>query len=61
MIIGIGTFIAGKVLGPLFSKFADSPFIARTDFRDFRVVEDSKILSVSDISGEEIFQIDKEA
>ena len=53
-----------KVLGPLFSWFSGDSF-AKTDsfnktgFGDFRVVENKKILSVYDSSGEEIFQIDK--
>jgi hypothetical protein len=66
MLIGSGAFIAGKVFGPLFSKFLDSPFTktdslskSKTGFGNFQIVENEKILSVYDNSGEEIFQIDK--
>lgn len=64
--IGSGALLVEKILGPLFSKFLDKPppsnnLVNRTAFGDFRVVENKKILSVHDSSGEEIFQIDKGA
>ena len=66
MLIGSGTFLVQKVLSPLFSGFLnDSPAkIApppdKTDFGNFKVVENKKSLSIYDNSGEEVFQIDKE-
>ena len=66
ILVGSGTLLAGKVLGPLSSKFLDGSFnktdsSTKNDFRDFQIVENEKILSVYDNSGEEIFQIDNEA
>jgi hypothetical protein len=60
-LIGSGTFIAGKILGPLLSK---SPNVSNTvSPRDnssaFNVVENGQFLSVYDSSGEEVLQIDK--
>lgn len=64
ILIGGGTLIVGKILGPLFSRFLDNSStktdsFTKTNFRDFRVVENKKILSVYDSSGEEVLQIDK--
>ena len=65
MLVGVGTFAAGKLLGPLFSKSLNnqhtspSPSSDKKDHSDFKVVEDKKVLSVYDSSGEEVFQIDK--
>lgn len=62
--VGSGALLVEKFLGPLLSRFSDNPPVARTDssnktsFRNFRVVEDKKILSVYSSSGEEILQID---
>ena len=67
ILIGSGAFFVEKFLTPLFSRFLnDSPTPAKTvlsdktDFENFKVVENKKILSIYDSSGEEIFQIDKE-
>ncbi len=66
ILVGSGLFMAEKVLGPLFSRFLGNSF-TKTDssdkasFRDFRVVEGKKSLSVYDDSGEEVLQIDKRA
>ncbi|MCK9351238.1 MAG: hypothetical protein M0P76_00465 [Candidatus Pacebacteria bacterium] len=71
ILIGSGTLLAGKVLGPLFSRRLDSSF-TRTDPSDninslakssssFKIVENDKVLSIYDNAGEEIFQIDKGA
>ena len=66
--IGSGALLAEKFLTPLFSFFSnDSSPKAKTDslnktsFRNFRIIEDKKNLSIYDSSGEEILQIDKEA
>lgn len=71
MLIGSGTFLVEKVVGPLFSVFLSNPpnpsnsptrtgLPNKTDLGSFKVAEDKKILSVYDDSGEEVFQIDKE-
>jgi len=60
ILIGGGTFIAGKVLGPLFSNSLINP-PAKDKSSAFKIVEDKKVLSIYDNSGEEIFQIDKES
>ena len=65
MFIGSGALLAEKVLSPLFS-FLDAPSAKadsanKNNFKDFRVVEGQKGLSVYDNSGEEILQIDKGA
>jgi len=62
--IGSGALLMEKVLGPLFSRFLDDSSAktdppSKTSFRDFRVVEGKKGLSVYDSSGEEVLQIDK--
>jgi hypothetical protein len=72
MLIGSGTLLAGRILGPLFSlrsdnviakieepKETDSP--AKKSPSSFKVVENEKMLSIYDNYGEEIFQIDKGA
>ena len=66
ILIGSGTLLVGKVFNPLFSMFSNDLF-TKTDSsteandRNFQVFEDKKSLSIYDNSGEEIFQIDKEA
>jgi hypothetical protein len=60
ILIGSGTLLAGKVLGPLFSSLLDDSS-TKNDSTAFKVSEDEKNLSIYDSSGEEIFQIDKEA
>ena len=55
--IGSGALLAEKILSPLFSFFSED----KTDFKNFKIIEDKKNLSIYDSSGEEIFQIDKEA
>lgn len=64
ILIGSGVLLAEKIFDPLFSKFFGSSLAknnssGKNNFRDFRVVEDKKSLSVYDSSGEEILQIDK--
>jgi hypothetical protein len=59
--ISSGTLLAEKILGPLLS-FLDAQSAksdSSTSFRNFRVVEDKKVLSVYDSSGKEILQIDR--
>lgn len=67
ILIGSGTFLVGKVLGPMFLRFLDSPPAktdslpkTKTSFENFQVVENEKKLSIFDNLGEEIFQIDRE-
>lgn len=60
LLIGSASFMAGKVLGPLISKFSDNSS-AKSNSTAFKVVENNKSFSVYDGSGEEIFQIDKGA
>lgn len=64
ILVGSGVFLAEKVLSPLFSRFLDDSSVKnnpsdKIDFKDFRVVEDKKGLSICNNSGEEILQIDK--
>jgi hypothetical protein len=72
ILIGGGTLLAGKVLGPLFSGRVNDSFTKidssaklnppeENNHRSFRVVENERVLSIYDNSGEEIFQIDKGA
>lgn len=61
ILIGSGTLIMGKILGPLFSRSLnslDNP-LAKNDPKLFRVFENEEILSIYDDSGVEVFQIDK--
>ena len=64
VLIGGGTLLVGKVLNPLFSALDDSSakigLPEKTAPKAFHVVENKKIFSIYDNSGEEIFQIDKE-
>lgn len=62
--IGSGALLMEKVLGPLFSRFVDdssakTDSFTKTNSGDFRIIENKKILSVYDSSGEEVLQIDK--
>ncbi len=58
MFIGSGTLIAGKVLGPLFSR--SSPIVSpRSSSSAFKIFENEQFLSIYDGSGEEVLQIDK--
>jgi hypothetical protein len=72
ILIGSGTLLAGKVMGPLFSGRLQNTFdqdasseknnlLAEKSSSSFKIVENEKMLSIYDISGEEIFQIDKGA
>jgi len=63
LLIGGTSFIVGKTLGPLFSKFFDSPSADNKNDSSvaFKVVQDKKKFSIFDDSGEEIFQIDNGA
>jgi hypothetical protein len=66
MLIGSGTIIAGRVLGPVLSRFLDDSPASKAGslagvVKNFKITEDKKVLSVYDSSGEEILQIDKEA
>ena len=64
ILIGSGTLIAGKILGPLFSKSPTflqpvSKLPAKKESPHFSVSEDEQYMSIYDSSGEEILQIDK--
>lgn len=70
MFVGGGAFLAGKVLGPLFSFFSEDQSnpntkvknnLKKTTLGNFLITEDKKKLSIRDSSGVEIFQIDNEA
>ena len=68
MLIGSGALLAEKILSPLFSFFSDDSSVknktdssSKTGLKNFQVIDNKKFLSVYDNSGEEIFQIDKEA
>ncbi|MDO8571498.1 MAG: hypothetical protein Q7R79_02370 [bacterium] len=58
ILIGSGTLIAGKVLGPLLSK-SSGIALAKNNSSEFNVTEDNQFLSIYDASGEEVLQIDK--
>jgi len=58
ILIGSGTLIAGKILGPLFSK-SSSILPSKSNSSAFKVLEDNQFLSIYDSSGEEVLQIDK--
>lgn len=63
ILIGVGTFFAGKILNPFFSKSldnsSDKKALSKNKSSTFRVIENKKFLSIYDDSGEEVFQIDK--
>ena len=62
VLIGGASFIVGKVLGSLLSKFMDGSSVKNDSIASsFKFVEDKKSLYVYDISGEEVLQIDKAA
>ncbi|MBP9715208.1 MAG: twin-arginine translocation signal domain-containing protein [Candidatus Pacebacteria bacterium] len=59
LLIGGGTFVAAKVLGPTITKMFDGPTV-EGDFTSFRAVENKKGLTIYDKeTGEEIFIIDQ--
>ena len=59
LLLGAGTFVAGKVFGPFFSKSLSIPSNDKKSSSAFKVVENKKFLSIYDNSGEEVLQIDK--
>lgn len=66
LLIGSGTLLVGKVVGPLFSGLLDNSKTKEAALSEnsgsFKIVEDKKTFSIYDrSSGEEIFQIDKGA
>lgn len=64
ILIGGGAVLVEKIFGPVLQPFI-SGLSARNDstkkaiLRNFHIVEDKKVLSIYDSTGEEIFQIDK--
>lgn len=63
ILIGSGTFLVGRVFGPLFSKFLDDSSIdpgskTKADPVAFHVIKNKDKLSFYDDSGDEVFQID---
>ena len=60
LLIGGGTLLVGKFLGPIILDFFSRGPKVEQDFGNFRVSEDKKELIISDQTGEEIFIIDKE-
>ena len=69
LLIGGGAFLVEKILTPLFSGFLNDSLAKVSmpevpdgvSFKGFQISEDKQSLFVYDSSGEEIFQIDKEA
>ena len=67
VLIGGASFIVGKVFGPLFSKFIDNfnsdtnSNLGKIDSSKFKIIENDRVMSILDNSGEEIFQIDNKA
>ena len=66
ILVGSGALFVDKVLGPLFSGFLAEPFNnakadppPKTAFKDFKIVESKRVLSIYDSSGTEVLQIDK--
>jgi hypothetical protein len=59
MLIGGGTVVLGKVLGPVLSKLVDGAS-GETNFRNFKMAENRKGLTVYDKKGEEIFIMDNQ-
>jgi hypothetical protein len=59
ILIGSGTLIAGKILGPLFSGSPSMVSPRKDSSPAFKVLENEQFLSIYDASGEEVFQIDK--
>ena len=58
ILIGGGTLVLGKFLGPVFLRFMNGPS-TETNFESFKAVENKKTLTIYDKSGSEVFQIDK--
>lgn len=58
ILIGSGTFIAGKILGPLLSG-SSRIVSSKNNSSAFNVLENEQFLSIYDGSGEEVLQIDK--
>lgn len=58
ILVGGGTLLLGKFLGPVFSRIVNGPS-TETNFPSFKAVENKKTLTIYDKTGEEIFQIDK--
>lgn len=65
ILIGGGTLLVGKVLGPLFLNLLNDSSAktgsTKTKPLAFRIDDNEKRLSIYDDTGEEIFQIDKGA
>ena len=62
LLIGGTSFIVGKTLGPLFSRFFEAtPANSKNESTAFNIIQNNKKLSIFDDSGEEIFQIDNSA
>lgn len=66
ILIGGSSIVVGKIFGPLILKFLDAPnSLSKVDFQEkslgFSVTDNEKVLLIQDNSGEEIFQIDKDA
>ena len=57
MLIGSGTFVMGKMFGPLLSKPPQDAAPGRR-LSTFNVSETEQFLSVHDAGGEEVLQID---
>lgn len=60
ILFGGGALFVGKFFNPIFSKLISFSSEEKGE-KLFEITENKKMLSVYDSSGEEIFQIDKEA
>ncbi len=59
LLIGGASFMVGKILGPLYSKFSTGSS-TKKDSTAFKISEDEKSLAIYDSSGAEVLYIDKE-
>jgi len=58
LLVGIGTFLIGRFLGP--NLFKKTPTKTETKVGNFKVAEDDNEIIFSDSGGEEILIIDKD-
>ncbi len=59
-LFGGAAFVLGKVFGPSISLFGGNAVVGLKDFKNFRVVETKKEISVFNRGGDEIIVIEKE-
>lgn len=59
-LLGVGAFVAGKILGPRLSLFSSDLNSKEYSFRNFRVVENGDELGFYDKLGNEILILEKD-